>query len=68
MTRPESLPRRCCSRCGATLAASDRRRSREIPLRVSSSGTVLAWGLSCPCCEGLEPEAEALSLEDLFDL
>ncbi len=68
MTRPDSYPCACCARCGARLSRADHRRAKQVPLRVSPTGQVTQWGLSCPCCEGLEPEAEqAMSLEDLFN-
>jgi hypothetical protein len=67
MTRPDSYPCACCARCGARLSRADHRRAKEFPLRVSPTGAVLQWGLACPVCAGLEPEAApALSIEDLF--
>jgi hypothetical protein len=65
MTRPHDLPCACCARCGARLAPADRRRSVAVPVRVSSTGAVLAWGVACPVCQDIEPEAP-LCLEDLF--
>ena len=63
MTRPDYYPCACCAR----LSRADHRRSKQIPLRVSSTGAVLSWELSCPCCEGLAPDAVPVpSLEDLF--
>lgn len=62
----DTHPRACCCQCGTRLSRADYRRCREEPLKVAGNGAVLAWGLSCPVCLGLDPKPAPICLEDYF--